>query len=498
MSRKRQDLTGNKYGKLEVLSYAGMGSNAKQRYSQWLCRCDCGNTCVAPGYMLQAGRKKSCGCIHAGPEELIGQRFGMLTVLKEDKANSTTLHKVICQCDCGNTKSIALRSLKSGKVTNCGCVRTGASKKESISLLHDSAKLQQIRKQFVSGDSREIETLYEWIYIWIREILPAVVKKSTLAVYENAMAKHVIPALGEKKLKELTEEDIRLWIEKLRTENISGTIGEKMMESSVCNTLSVLNSCLRDAQKYHLIEKNPCPNRVEVADGQSESSSLLSLTEEQVSRLVPCLYAYRSDEEYPVGIALLLILYTGLSLKEAVALRWKDVDPVRKSLHVQHTAVSVKDERTGRECYQAVPVKGSKNREVPIPELFFQRTMEIKRQFAPAEDAFVANPYRKSPVHPECLRVALARKSDQAGIGRVTPQMLKDTYACRAVQAGASSDQIAELMGFSSTQQVTRRYMPGAPLEKWTLVRWMYDQNTREDKNNEDDRYSLSCTSGNG
>lgn len=49
--------------------------------------------------------------------ELVGKRFGKLTVLSYD--NKT--HKCHCRCDCGNEKDINVYSLKNGDTTSCGC-----------------------------------------------------------------------------------------------------------------------------------------------------------------------------------------------------------------------------------------------------------------------------------------------------------------------------------------------------------------------------------------
>lgn len=42
------------------------------------------------------------------------------------------------------------------------------------------------------------------------------------------------------------------------------------------------------------------------------------------------------------------------------------------------------------------------------------------------------------------------------------------------MRAGASSDMIAELMGFASSQQVIRRYMPKNVTDKSELVKKMF------------------------
>jgi hypothetical protein len=60
---KAIDLTGNKYGKLLVLERAeDYVSFEGNRYTQWLCRCDCGNECVVRSSSLISNATNSCGC----------------------------------------------------------------------------------------------------------------------------------------------------------------------------------------------------------------------------------------------------------------------------------------------------------------------------------------------------------------------------------------------------------------------------------------------------
>lgn len=55
----KHDLTGTRYGRLTVKSYAGQASNG---HSLWTCICDCGNVTVVSGSNLQCGKQVSCGC----------------------------------------------------------------------------------------------------------------------------------------------------------------------------------------------------------------------------------------------------------------------------------------------------------------------------------------------------------------------------------------------------------------------------------------------------
>lgn len=56
--------------------------------------------------------------------DLTGMRFGRLLVLRLDTIRSTARRKYwICQCDCGNIKSICSDALVSGDTLSCGCMK---------------------------------------------------------------------------------------------------------------------------------------------------------------------------------------------------------------------------------------------------------------------------------------------------------------------------------------------------------------------------------------
>lgn len=56
---KRMDLTGQRFEKATVLSFAGI----RNANSMWHCRCDCGESFVAAGCHLVSGHTGSCGCL---------------------------------------------------------------------------------------------------------------------------------------------------------------------------------------------------------------------------------------------------------------------------------------------------------------------------------------------------------------------------------------------------------------------------------------------------
>ena len=119
------DETGKRYGRLVVLKRVSNHLDKEAAY--WLCQCDCGNTTEVLGRHLRKGLTTSCGCyqrdcIKKTPNDLLGQRFGLLTVtnLLNERKNKKVMWE--CKCDCGNIVTVAASDLTSGHTKSCGCM----------------------------------------------------------------------------------------------------------------------------------------------------------------------------------------------------------------------------------------------------------------------------------------------------------------------------------------------------------------------------------------
>jgi hypothetical protein len=71
INKNKQDLTGNKYGRLTVISF----SCKKDKRSYWNCQCECGNYTVIDNYKLLSGHTKSCGCLAKESIRKIGKEY---------------------------------------------------------------------------------------------------------------------------------------------------------------------------------------------------------------------------------------------------------------------------------------------------------------------------------------------------------------------------------------------------------------------------------------
>lgn len=478
MARTGKDLTGQRFGKLMVLGFGGYEQNARQRVAMWNCHCDCGSDCQVEGYLLVSGRRKSCGCIRRAADQMTGERFGKLVVLGEDPDNQTTLKKVLCRCDCGNVRSVATRDLKSGRIISCGCDGTVRRSASDFMERQYDAGLEALRVDFRQGNYTQIHTLKEWVYVWIREVLHGVVKPTTIRMYAETMEHHIFPILGEQELQNLSGEKLEDWLTSLSRQSVTGTRTGKMTEGTVRNVLSVLSGNLRDAQKYGLIDHNPCLD-VHFFDKKDNSGDCRTWLEpEQVRQLEPVLASYTDEDGYPLGLGFQLVLYTGITLSEAAALRWEDVDFQNKTLKIRYFVAMKRTRPEDDRVYELEKLTGRKNRLVPVPDFMMRMLKNLKESYESRPEEFVLGNQAKEPVRVDRLRAALQRRSHMCGMDTVTPRMLRDTYAMRAVQAGATSDLIAELMGFASSQQVIRRYMPANKMNERELLDRMFGNRT--------------------
>lgn len=117
---------GKTYGEITVIKQL---TNRHGNYIQsYECKCSCGNQVIFPADFIN--KKKSCGCQFMKGfdvrKDLIGEKFGKLTVIKTserlDKDGKQSYS--ICQCECGNICEVQRRHLKNGHTSSCGCLES--------------------------------------------------------------------------------------------------------------------------------------------------------------------------------------------------------------------------------------------------------------------------------------------------------------------------------------------------------------------------------------
>lgn len=118
------DLTGQQFGCWKVLE---RDVDGKGKDARWFCLCTkCGQTVKSiAAHHLKAGANKSCGCEKTIHTELIGKKFGKLTVLEQDleyRENHNIKAACLfwkCRCECGRELTVEGRKLRNGSISSC-------------------------------------------------------------------------------------------------------------------------------------------------------------------------------------------------------------------------------------------------------------------------------------------------------------------------------------------------------------------------------------------
>ena len=109
------DMIGRKFGRLTVL-----GKSKSKKYC-YRCLCECGNITNPRKNRLLSGETQSCGCIRI--LDLTGSHFGRLVVIDMAGKENNKHYSWNCRCICGNLTIVRGSHLIAGKIKSCGCYR---------------------------------------------------------------------------------------------------------------------------------------------------------------------------------------------------------------------------------------------------------------------------------------------------------------------------------------------------------------------------------------
>ena len=162
----KRDITGQRFGRLVAVRTAG---KAKDGSYNWLCRCDCKNTCVMNGCQLRLNITKSCGCLQKYPEGEAA--FNLLySIYKENCAGKRKLEWSLTKeqfrkltkgdCDyCGiEPRQIMLRSGMNGSY-----VYNGVDRKDNLKGYTFSNCVSCCKQCNLAKSNHSIEGFFVWI-----------------------------------------------------------------------------------------------------------------------------------------------------------------------------------------------------------------------------------------------------------------------------------------------------------------------------------------------
>ena len=295
-------------------------------------------------------------------------------------------------------------------------------------------------------------TLEEYLDFWIRTY--SIDKRfNTLKGYKASIRNHIVPALGDYKLEELTPVILQQFFNDLSRPDEDGNM---LSPKTVKNIFIVLRAALYQAVDNELIHKNPC---LKVKLPRVNKMEISPLTDEQIHDFM---LIAPGDKLY--GTLLITLLFTGMREGEGMGLTWDCVDFEAGTIFINKQLQRLPLSAGGM---QLTPTKNGKDRILKpagfVLDLLKIRYVEQEMQSRLAGEAWEAwhseAEHRKALVFTNevghCLvpkRVYLHFKkiADEIGAPDARVHDLRHTFAVISLQNGVDIKTLQQILGHAS------------------------------------------------
>jgi integrase len=273
-------------------------------------------------------------------------------------------------------------------------------------------------------------------------------KASTVDWIEKNFKNHLYPALGDKKLDAIDDEDVQ---------RLKARLAD-CHRKTVNNVLGILGHTLKTAVRWKVLGKVPCTvTMLRVSAGLPKFYDF-----DDYRRLVECAGAI----DPRAHVVVLLGGDAGLRRGEMMALRWGDVDFKRRQLQVQEAVWERKrQDGKGHERITDTP-KGGRSRVVPLTDALLQALHDHRH--LRGEQVLFDNLAR--PATSFFLRNLLEATQKRAGLRSTGGlHILRHTFCSHLAMRGAPAKAIQELAGHADLT-TTMRYMHLSPAARQDAI----------------------------
>lgn len=422
--------------------------------------------------------------------------------------------------------SIRRRGLSFTITVSCGCDANGrqirknttyhppkgvSEKKAYILALVYAEKWEEDVKGIVALDeNKTVQNLIDWYY---SVIAPGILKSNTLVSEKADMKNHVLPYIGNKKIKDVTTSTIDALISGMRNcikkDDIYYLTDEKLfrgvriyklrqnnpdisipayyrlkdgkgcrkdtalkyaealnmpfdsvfqkskkiglMGSSIRKIIGTLSAVFETAVKKEMIRKNPCKY---VTKPRNDAKPPEYLDELQSVELLECVHQ-NGDEQFEVLIHLLLS--TGMRIGEALALHWDDIDMNKNCIYVRYTLSRI----AGR-WQRSTPKTEKSRRTIAIPERVTKMLKHHKEEQHESVWYSVEGPVFSTSNGNYYWATDLNRTLQKCISGSDLPHVhfhtLRHTHASLLINNGVAIKTISERLGHANTTMTLEVY----------------------------------------
>lgn len=276
-------------------------------------------------------------------------------------------------------------------------------------------------------DENRDTKFYDWLVLWL-ELRRYSLKPSTFERYERLVAKF---------------SDADFFLSAVSVEYLQSKINELYIKGQSYSSMRQCLVCVRMAIRKAVILGYLPQVYLSYCDlvdiPRRKPKEIVSLSPFEVRRIIH--FCYTVDN---CGSLFLFLLYSGVRVGEALAIRWSDVDFNSRTISIMHTLyrgvlLDTKTEKGSR----VIPLTNELARLI--------RTQEHRSEFIFCRDNGELWSYRSVLYYWHKLL-------DSLGYKRCGLHVLRHTYATQALRCGVNAVVLARLLGHSDSSFTLRRY----------------------------------------
>jgi len=256
---------------------------------------------------------------------------------------------------------------------------------------------------------------------------------SNYRMIESAYRVHVAPKWSARQVSKVTVVDVESWVAQMVRDGRGAT--------TVLRAHGVLSGILSDAVKLRRLAANPAKGLENLP--RKTTRRHVYLAAQDVHRL-----AAEAGEH---GALVLVLAFCGLRWGEAIALRVRDVEFLKRRLVVSDNAVQLGVE------HAVGPTKGRATRSVPVPTFVLDELSLRCTDKRPDALVFTGRDGGFLP-RPKSRGGWFAGAVKRAGVQAITPHDLRHTCASLAVSAGVNVLALQRMLGHKSAKVTLDTY----------------------------------------
>ena len=308
---------------------------------------------------------------------------------------------------------------------------------ENILIICNLCKIQNEKilhkEEGFSKMKNKVTTVKELICEW-QKVHCVNLAASTKLSYSRYIEKHIIPRIGEIKLKEIEQQDIQKIINHLSMMGRSAKTQKNM--------IGILHSIFEFALVNKKIDINPVK---QVVTKKTAPYEYYIYSKEEYEKL---LEVFRGSIDI---IPVLLGGVCGLRLSEVFGLKWGDIDFEKNCLSIKRVAVDV----NSKTDIKPTAKTAAGNRTISVPE----DVLNIIKEYRAGESEWIY-PSAIDPLQPansHNFYQRYARKIKNAGLPHTRFHDLRHFAATQFLDAGVPDKYAAKYLGHADTN-MTRKY----------------------------------------